>query len=198
MNRNHRPYTLSGKLSAWLAIVALAALLTACAAPTATTGSQPAATTAPTEAPAATAAPTEAPAATDAPTEAPTEAPAATEAPTEAPAATEAPTAAPTEAPAAVSNTPVSFSGDVMPIFQASCIKCHGGEDGEKGDLDLRTHEDVMKGGEHSPAVIPGDAANSLLVKLITEGKMPKRGDKLSQDQIDLIARWVNEGAQNN
>jgi mono/diheme cytochrome c family protein len=194
MNRNHRPYTLSGKLSAWLAIVALAALLTACAAPAAPTGSQPAATTAPTEAPAATEAPTEAPAAT----EAPTEAPAATEAPTEAPAATEAPTEAPAEAPAAVSDTPVSFSGDVMPIFQASCIKCHGGEDGEKGDLDLRTHEDVMKGGESGAVVVAGDAANSLLVKLITEGKMPKRGDKLTQDQVDLIARWVNEGAQNN
>lgn len=191
MNRNHRPYTLSGKLSAWLAIVALAALLTACAAPAATTGSQPAAaTTAPTDAPAATDSPTEAPAAT----EAPTEAPAATEAPTEAPAATEAPT----EAPAAVSDTPVSFSGDVMPIFQASCIKCHGGEDGEKGDLDLRTHEDVLKGGESGAVIVAGDAANSLLVKLITEGKMPKRGNKLSPDQVALIARWVNEGAQNN
>ena len=85
-----------------------------------------------------------------------------------------------------------------MPILQQSCVKCHGGSDGTKGDLSLQTYDDVMKGGQHGAAVVPGDATGSLLVKQIQSGKMPKRGQKLPQNQIDLIAEWVSEGAKNN
>ena len=183
-------------------MLVLAAILAACspvpAAPAATQA--PAATTAPaaTEAPAATTAPTAAPAATDAPTAAP---PTATTAPTEAPAATTAPepTAAPTEAAAAApAAAAVSFSKDVMPVFEKSCIKCHGGSDGTKGDLDLTTHANLMQGGKDGQVVTPGDAAASMLVKLIDQGKMPRRQPRLPQETIDMIAAWVNQGAQDN
>ena len=85
-----------------------------------------------------------------------------------------------------------------MPVFEKSCIKCHGGSDGEKGGLNLKTHENVMKGGEDGAVVVAGDADNSLLIELIRSGEMPKRAPKLAQEQIDLIARWVTEGALNN
>jgi hypothetical protein len=187
MNRRYVRTNLPRLLSVLLSILALAALLSACGGPAAPAGGQAAATQAP-----ATTAP-----AAEAPTEAPTaEVAAATDAPTEAPAATAAPTEAPTEAPAA--NEAVSFSKDVMPIFEQTCIKCHGGSDGTKGDLDLTTHANTMKGGKDGAVVVPGDAANSMLVKLIENGKMPRRAPKLPQEQIDLIAKWVNEGAQDN
>lgn len=179
-----------------IAVIA-AVIVSACAAP-APAPAAPTQPPAPAEAPVATQVPTDIPAALPA-TEAPAAAPASTDAPTAAPAPTEAPTTAPAEAaaPAPAAST-VSFARDVTPIFEKSCAKCHGGSDGEKGDLNLRTYENVMKGGEKGAVVVAGDPDNSLLVELIREGEMPKRAPNLPQEQIDLIAQWVAEGALNN
>ena len=157
--------------------VLIAGLLSAC-------GAQPTNTpaAAPTEAPA-----TEAPASTDTavPTEAPTEAP-----------ATEAPTEAPATQPA-VQGATVSFASDVLPIIESRCIGCHGGDRTEEG-LDLKTHASLMAGSDNGPVIVPGDAANSLLVELVTTQKMPKRGPKLTPPQVQLITDWVNQGALDN
>ena len=91
----------------------------------------------------------------------------------------------------------VSFSEDVFPIIQSRCINCHGG-DRTEGELILRSYEDLMTGGESGLVIIAGDAENSLLVQLVSEQKMPKRGPKLTPVQVQTIADWVNEGANNN
>jgi len=91
----------------------------------------------------------------------------------------------------------VSYGADVSQIIQSRCINCHGGEKIE-GELVMLSYEDLMKGGESGQVIVPGDAANSLLVQLITEMKMPKRGPKLTPVQIQLITDWVNQGALNN
>jgi mono/diheme cytochrome c family protein len=141
---------------------------------------------------------------TEAPASPPTEAVApATEAPTQAPAATEAPTeaAAATEPPAAtqpaVEGATVSFSTDILPIFESRCIGCHGGERTQEG-LDLKTHASLMAGSTNGFVVTPGDATNSLLVELVATQKMPKRGPKLTPPQVQLITDWVNQGAPDN
>jgi hypothetical protein len=150
------------------------------------------------------ASPTQAPPATSAPTEA---ASPATEAPTETSIATEAPTElAVTEAPAtepgaatqpAVEGATVSFTNDILPIFESRCIGCHGGERTQEG-LDLKTHASLMAGSDNGAVVIPGDAANSLLVEMVATQKMPKRGPKLTPPQVQLISDWVNQGAPDN
>lgn len=91
----------------------------------------------------------------------------------------------------------LSFAADVFPIIQSRCVNCHGG-DRTEAELVLRTYDDLMAGGESGAVIVPGDAANSLLVQLITELKMPKRGPKLTPPQIQLITDWVNQGALNN
>ena len=63
-----------------------------------------------------------------------------------------------------------------------------------KGGLSLKTYDDLMKGGKDGQVIAPGDAANSMLVQSIAEGKMPKRGTKLPQATIDTIAAWVAAG----
>jgi hypothetical protein len=143
--------------------------------------------------------PTETPVSTPAPTE---EVVPTTAAPTEAPAATEAPTeAAPTESAAAtqpvVEGATVSFSADVLPIFESRCIGCHGGERTQEG-LDLKTHASLMAGSNNGFVVTPGDAADSLLVDLVANQKMPKRGPKLTPPQVQVITDWVNQGAPDN
>jgi hypothetical protein len=109
-----------------------------------------------------------------------------------------APTDAASEpAPDESSGTSVSFSADVFPILDSRCINCHGG-DRIEGELIMRSYDDLMAGGESGQVIVPGDAANSILVKLVTDKKMPKRGPKLTPIQVQTITDWVNQGAQNN
>lgn len=119
--------------------------------------------------------------------------------PAQAPATNQAP--APTTAPAATAATApaaVSFAQDVQPILEQNCVKCHGGSDGRKGDLSLKTYDDLMQGGQNGKIVLPGNAVNSPLVEVIMSGKMPKRAPKLAQSAIDTISAWVAAGAPNN
>jgi uncharacterized membrane protein len=99
-------------------------------------------------------------------------------------------------APAAA-NGAVSFSKDIAPIFQATCLSCHGGNKTEKS-LDLKTYASLMAGSENGAVIVPGDAANSLLIQKVQSGNMPKRKPHLAADQIQLLVDWVNAGAQNN
>jgi len=112
---------------------------------------------------------------------------------TDSSSATSAPAA--TEPPAA--SGAISFTADILPIFQSRCINCHGGDRTEKG-LDLKSYTSLMNGSERGPVVVAGDAANSSLVNLVSSGKMPKRGPKLTPEQVQLIVDWINQGALNN
>ena len=117
----------------------------------------------------------------------------ATEAPTDSP--TAADTTAPTEP--AVEGATVSFTNDILPIFESRCINCHGGDKTQEG-LDLKTHAALMAGSDNGSVITPGDIANSLLVELVVSQKMPKRGPKLTPPQVQLITDWVNQGALDN
>lgn len=139
---------------------------------------------------------------TDTPTSQPSETVApATEAPTEPPAAAD--TSAPTATESAAATQPaaegatISFANDVMPIFESRCIGCHGGERTQEG-LDLKTHGSLMAGSENGSVITPGDAADSKLVDLVATQKMPKRGPKLTPDQVQIITDWINQGALDN
>lgn len=124
--------------------------------------------------------------------------------PTQLPAATD--TVAPTEAPAtetavpateAQASTPVSFTNDVLPILDAKCITCHGGERIREG-LDMRTYNALFAGSSNGPVITPGSANDSLFVQLIVQGEMPDRGTKVTPEELQIIIDWVNQGALNN
>jgi mono/diheme cytochrome c family protein len=108
--------------------------------------------------------------------------------------ATETPPAA-TEPPA--SSGGVSFTNDVLPIFLASCGQCHGVREVKEG-LDLTTYEGTMAGSFNGTVITPGNANDSYLIHQIVDGEMPKRGTKLTDEQIQIITDWVNQGALNN
>ncbi len=76
---------------------------------------------------------------------------------------------------------------------------CHGGTQG----LFLDSYGGVMAGSVNGAVIAPGSPDGSKLVRKIrgTEavgGRMPFGGPYLSDDQIDLIAAWVAEGALDN
>ena len=100
--------------------------------------------------------------------------------------------------PAAAGRLSPSFSTDVLPILTERCAiaECHV-IDGPH-DIDLRTYDTLMKGGDEGDIVIVSDARESEIVEEIAEGKMPPEGPPLDAAQIQLIIDWINEGAKNN
>ncbi len=116
-----------------------------------------------------------------------------TQAPSNIAAATEASTAGSTPA----TGTAVSFAKDIVPILDNSCTNCHGADRIEEG-LKLQTYNDILAGSKNGAVVVPGDASNSLLAQLVANHKMPKRGAKLTDPQVQLIIDWINQGALNN
>jgi mono/diheme cytochrome c family protein len=88
------------------------------------------------------------------------------------------------------------FETDVLPLFQAKCLRCHG-EKAKKAELDLRTRASILKGGESGPVVQPGKPEESPLYEMTHSGKMPPgKNNKLSQMEVETIRRWIAAGAQ--
>jgi len=98
-----------------------------------------------------------------------------------------------------LSAAPVDFVREVQPIFAARCYDCHG-EAKQESSLRLDSRENTFKGGYHGPAVVPGDSAKSVLYQVITAthkelDPMPKKGGRLSEQQVALIKTWIDQGA---
>jgi uncharacterized membrane protein len=93
--------------------------------------------------------------------------------------------------------TNISYAKDVQPILESRCGKCHMGEFVSEG-LHMDTYVSLMEGSDNGPVIISGNADDSLLVQKLVDGKMPKRGPKLTPIQIQTITDWINAGAQNN
>ena len=91
-------------------------------------------------------------------------------------------------------SAPPRFEDDVLPLFRQSCLRCHG-KKSQKGGLDLRRRDELLRGGESGPAIAPGAAIESLLYQKIVSGDMPPKGAKLSAESIETIKRWIDSGA---
>ena len=93
----------------------------------------------------------------------------------------------------------VSFSKDLQPIFKENCLSFHK-PDKKKGKLDLSTYADFLKGGKQGSPIKAGDPAKSLIVEMISgkEPEMPEKGEPLKPEQVELISRWIKEGAKQN
>ncbi len=89
----------------------------------------------------------------------------------------------------------VDFQRDVAPIFQQHCVRCHDA-DHRGGHLSLATSADMHAMGY----VIPGDPDNSHVLDVVrsVDGRspsMPKEGEPLSADQVNVLRAWIAEGA---
>jgi hypothetical protein len=125
--------------------------------------------------------------------------------PSPTPTDTPEPSPTTTDTPAPPSTTPVlaedtglvSFSGDVLPIFERRCVKCHGGDKTEEG-LILKTYADALAGSWNGPVIEPGSAPDSFLVEQIVSGEMPKKEPRLLPAEIRTISDWIDAGAPDN
>ncbi len=88
------------------------------------------------------------------------------------------------------------ISEQVLSILESSCFGCHGSAMA-MGGLRLHTRGDLLRGGDSGPATIPGDSSNSRLIRMVSglgELKMPLDGDPLSEEQIDILRAWIDQG----
>ena len=91
----------------------------------------------------------------------------------------------------------VEFDRDIQPIFQQHCLKCHSGHQPASGlRLDLRS--EAQKGGFSGMSPLLGPPEENELFQRISSTDrtvwMPKGGKHLSDAEIDLIRRWIEEG----
>jgi len=93
----------------------------------------------------------------------------------------------------------ISYNQDIRPIFNRSCLPCHGGIK-QSGGFSLLFEEEAKDTTISGIlAIIPGDAAGSELVRRLRhedpELRMPLDHDPLPEKDIRLIERWIDEGA---
>ena len=101
------------------------------------------------------------------------------------------------QAPAPTPSTPVSFSKDILPVMESSCLTCHGAAM-QLGKLDLRTRDSALAGGARGAAIVPGNAEQSRLYRFVAgleSIRMPMGGDPLAPAQIAAIKNWIDQGA---
>ena len=95
---------------------------------------------------------------------------------------------------AAADSAAPSFREDVLPVFEQRCIACHGPQKPQQG-LNLTDASAILRGGGSGPAIEIGSSGKSLLLTKLVSGAMPPSGPRLPDEEIELIRRWVDEGA---
>lgn len=108
--------------------------------------------------------------------------------------------------PAAATKAGVTFDTDIKPIFETSCVKCHGAEKPKAG-LRLNSLEATLKGTKEGKVVEPGKSDKSPLLASIAclpgeeDGWMPPKNNKakiapLTKEQVGLVRAWIEQGAK--
>ncbi len=103
----------------------------------------------------------------------------------------------------ALADTPVDFARDIRPILSDTCYACHGPDKkARETELRLDTKEGALVDLGGYQAIVPGDLKNSALYARITstddDERMPPPDAvrRLTPEQIDLIRRWIEQGAR--
>ncbi len=107
--------------------------------------------------------------------------------------------------PPAAKTAGVTYEKNIKPIFEKSCVGCHGAEK-PKGKYRMDSLDAIKKGGSSGDAaVVPGNSAKSPLVHyvadLVTDMEMPPTDKRekypaLTKDQIGLVRAWIDQGAK--
>lgn len=97
---------------------------------------------------------------------------------------------------------PVSYFNQIRPILQANCQGCHQPAKA-KGGYVMTDFAGLFKGGDNEgAAIVPGKPTESAMLALISpdkdgEAEMPKGKKPLHSAEIELIKKWIAEGAKN-
>lgn len=91
----------------------------------------------------------------------------------------------------------INFEDHVKPIFRDKCLSCHN-TNKKSSDLDLSSYSSLMQGGASGAVIEPGNSGNSYLYMLMShqsEPYMPPNSDKLPDDILATVQKWIDGGA---
>jgi Protein of unknown function (DUF1553)/Protein of unknown function (DUF1549)/Planctomycete cytochrome C len=97
-------------------------------------------------------------------------------------------------------NHEIQFSRDIRPILNQNCVACHGGVR-QKNNVSFIFREEALGTGKSGHrTIVPGDPDHSEFMARLTttdpEARMPYHGPPLQPQQIDLLRRWIKDGAK--
>lgn len=93
----------------------------------------------------------------------------------------------------------VDYERDIRPLLAKRCHGCHSAA-AQMSHLRLDQKASMLKGGESGiPAIEPGNSSRSLLIRYVSGADaklvMPPKGPRLSEAEVALLAKWIDEGA---
>ena len=103
----------------------------------------------------------------------------------------------------ALAGSPIDFDREIRPILSEYCYACHGPDQkARKADLRLDRKEDAFRDRSGYAVVVPGRVEESELIQRVTSQDAdemmppPKFKKRPSSKQIDLLSRWIKDGAK--
>ena len=104
--------------------------------------------------------------------------------------------------PQVAAKSGVTFATDIKPIFDKTCVKCHGPKK-QKSGLRLDSVEATVHGSDDGPVFEVGKSEFSLMISNVArlgieDDWMPPIDDSkpLTQDEVALIRAWIDQGAK--
>ena len=101
----------------------------------------------------------------------------------------------------------ISYQLDIRPIIEDKCIDCHKppyGDGYRKTGLDMSSHKSIMSGSIYGPVIVPWNSKRSSL-NMLVEGRagnlsreMNNRHKPITENEIQILHLWVEQGAKNN
>jgi len=97
--------------------------------------------------------------------------------------------------------TTIDFDHDIRPIFETSCLRCHGPER-PKNRFRLDNRESALKGGDDGVDILPGHSDKSPLLQRVastnedTQMPPPDKGERLTPAQIQRLHAWIDQGVK--
>ena len=90
------------------------------------------------------------------------------------------------------------YAADVVPLLTKYCAGCHNDDDRD-GDFSLESFASLQEGTENGPALLPGDAGGSRMIRVLTgdaEPAMPPEGEpRPTDEELALLTAWIEAGA---
>ncbi len=94
---------------------------------------------------------------------------------------------------------PINFATEIKPLLEARCLTCHG-HGRSKGEFRIDSRETILKGGDTGAAIVEGKSAESYFIELVSgidpDNVMPKKGTKLTREEVGLLRAWIDQGAK--
>ena len=87
-----------------------------------------------------------------------------------------------------------SFEKEVVPILVGKCGRCH--VTGNRGDFQMASYVELMRGTDGGRVVLPGNGEGSRIYQVIEEGDMPRGGGRVTDEELGVLKKWIDEGAR--